>query len=144
MNVCIGQCPRLVDIENGAVSIDSRFVDNVATYTCDDGYELVGESSPICRQTGEWSSSPPSCDRKWTQTYWLMVDYVDQVNASCFIHMQLLVQPSIIRVMDLWPSPPILLVVLPVTCVELGMVWMAYLVVPVNQMQCGVEQSLHV
>ena len=32
-----------------------------ATYTCNPGYNLVGDSSRTCQATGVWSGSIPTC-----------------------------------------------------------------------------------
>lgn len=35
-----------------------------ATYTCDYGFELSGNSQRVCQASGEWSGSDPTCERK--------------------------------------------------------------------------------
>ena len=56
------QCDALSDPDNGAVSVTGTGVGDTATYTCDDGYELVGSSTRTCQPNGEWSGSPPTCE----------------------------------------------------------------------------------
>ena len=47
--------------QNGQVDVDDTAFRSVATYSCDEGYELVGEASRVCGSDGEWSESIPSC-----------------------------------------------------------------------------------
>ena len=53
------------NVDYGAGSPDSRPVDTVATYTCDTGYTLNGDSTRTCRSDRLWSGSAPTCQRKW-------------------------------------------------------------------------------
>ena len=41
----------------------------VATYTCNDGYELVGESMRNCLSDGMWDNFPPICVLVTGETY---------------------------------------------------------------------------
>ena len=34
----------------------------VATYSCEDGYELVGEETRICLVDGTWTGAEPECE----------------------------------------------------------------------------------
>ena len=36
-----------------------------ATYSCDTGYNLVGDSTRMCQATGVWSGSAPTCQGMW-------------------------------------------------------------------------------
>ena len=56
------QCDALSDPDNGAVSVTGTGVGDTATYTCDDGYELIGSSTRTCQSNGEWSESSPTCE----------------------------------------------------------------------------------
>ena len=50
-------------LENGNVDFDSRDYGEVATYTCDSGYELVSEQNTrTCQITGEWSEEIIECE----------------------------------------------------------------------------------
>ena len=35
--------------------------DQQISYSCNDGYEIVGDETVICLSSGTWSSFPPSC-----------------------------------------------------------------------------------
>ncbi|CAH1271357.1 CSMD3 [Branchiostoma lanceolatum] len=54
------QCPALTDPANGAVS-GTNFYGDVATFTCDPGYNLVGGSTRTCQADTTWSGSSPTC-----------------------------------------------------------------------------------
>ena len=49
---------------NGALSVGSTILGSIATYTCDIGHNLIGESVATCETDGEWSSGAPVCQRK--------------------------------------------------------------------------------
>ena len=64
-------CPSLGALENGhiAYSMDSFEVETIATYTCDIGFVLIGDSTRVCidddqRDTiGIWNSTSSYCER---------------------------------------------------------------------------------
>ena len=59
---CQGRnCARLVDIQNGRVSFSSTSVGSVATYICNQGFELIGSSRRTCQSNGQWSGREPVC-----------------------------------------------------------------------------------
>ena len=37
---------------------------SVATYTCSEGYSLVGDAERTCQADGQWDGSEPSCTCK--------------------------------------------------------------------------------
>nr|ADX36428.1 complement factor B [Apostichopus japonicus] len=56
-------CPTLRGyLENGAVYETSNMVGANATFRCDSGYELIGDSRLTCTRTGRWNGSIPVCD----------------------------------------------------------------------------------
>lgn len=57
-------CGRLQDIVNGAVIVSGVTVDSTAVYSCNKGFELVGDNPRICQSNGIWSGSEPVCVRK--------------------------------------------------------------------------------
>ena len=55
-------CSTLTDPANGQVSYTAGTpFRQTATYSCDTGYNLVGDSTRICHDTGVWSGSEPTC-----------------------------------------------------------------------------------
>ncbi|XP_048255629.1 sushi, von Willebrand factor type A, EGF and pentraxin domain-containing protein 1-like [Haliotis rufescens] len=50
-------CPRPGNVEHGNVVA----TDEVLTYTCDDGYDLMGSRSRRCLNTGLWDTDAPAC-----------------------------------------------------------------------------------
>ncbi len=60
-------CIDLMDIVNGHIeTIDNRPVDTVATYTCNPGFTLTGNSTRTCGSDGVWSGSDPMCEGWFT------------------------------------------------------------------------------
>ena len=55
-------CGNLNDPDNGSVTHTSgtKF-GQTATYTCNTGYNPVGNSTRTCQATGNWSGSAPTC-----------------------------------------------------------------------------------
>ena len=54
-------CPALLDPINGAVTWTSLTEGGVATYVCDDGFELEGSMTRTCESSGMWSGEEPLC-----------------------------------------------------------------------------------
>ena len=55
-------CPPLESPSNGSVSIsDGTAAGSNATFFCEVGYELLGEATLQCLDTGSWTSPPPQC-----------------------------------------------------------------------------------
>ena len=61
------ECPSLDDIPNGSVSLSGNTTGDIAVYTCDDGFELVGDPTRVCMNDTTWSGEPPTCRRKLKQ-----------------------------------------------------------------------------
>ena len=58
-------CSALSDPANGNVSHTSGTTfGEAATYSCELGYILIGESPRICQINGTWSGRDPTCQRK--------------------------------------------------------------------------------
>ena len=58
---CAGHCPNVSEPVNGEMLLPGLLVDDIATFTCNTGYELVGEQTITCQTNGTWSNSPPVC-----------------------------------------------------------------------------------
>ena len=50
------ECEVLSNPANGQVNI----IDSTATYTCDSGYELIGDDTRTC-EDGVWTGEEPTC-----------------------------------------------------------------------------------
>ena len=63
-------CPDPVDIANGTVTFTGNSVNDTATYTCNTGFELIGNATTTCTQvdmnTAAFQPAPPSCRREYT------------------------------------------------------------------------------
>ena len=54
-------CGNLTDPASGQVNNDGTTFGHTATYSCNTGYNLVGDSTRTCQATGVWSGSAPTC-----------------------------------------------------------------------------------
>lgn len=54
----LGFCPRLLPPSNGLVELSPN--KGKATYTCNEGYSLIGYQIRLCR-FGVWLGNPPQC-----------------------------------------------------------------------------------
>ena len=56
-------CGSLTNPANGSVNHTAgTTVGQTATYSCNTGYNLVGNSTRTCQATGNWSGSAPTCE----------------------------------------------------------------------------------
>ncbi|XP_023248020.1 uncharacterized protein LOC106641587 isoform X2 [Copidosoma floridanum] len=55
------ECPELMDIERGLMSVGGRYFGDRVNYSCDPGYHLVGLGERACRADGRWTGVTPSC-----------------------------------------------------------------------------------
>ncbi|CAH1783116.1 unnamed protein product, partial [Owenia fusiformis] len=60
------KCPKLTAPENGAIVQEDRDCDGTvgASFTCDDGFELIGPQQILCVSEGngaKWNDNPPTC-----------------------------------------------------------------------------------
>ena len=54
-------CPLLSNPVNGQVVFPSTAVGSMATYSCNSGFSLNGESTRTCGTNGDWSGQEPTC-----------------------------------------------------------------------------------
>ena len=55
-------CPRFNIPENGAVSQTIPVTAfSIATFTCDEGYDLFGSTQRLCRTNGQWTGVNTNC-----------------------------------------------------------------------------------
>ena len=57
------ECPKPQEIPYAHLEAPGIGLDDVAKYTCQRGFELVGSAELICTDNGTWSGRPPSCVR---------------------------------------------------------------------------------
>ena len=50
--------------DKGQVEITGQTPGSTATYTCNDGFKLVGDESRECLYDGRWNGSEPTCTRE--------------------------------------------------------------------------------
>ena len=62
MSVTVVDCGSLMDPVNGAVSLTNTTYNSTATYSCNDGFNLVGDTTRTCLASGNWSDSAPTCE----------------------------------------------------------------------------------
>ena len=58
-------CGGLPPLPNGLMVINDTTFNSTASYSCDTGYELVGNTTRICQANGNWSGDQPSCLGKY-------------------------------------------------------------------------------
>ena len=59
-------CGNLTSPSNGTIFFPSTIFQSVASYMCDPGHSLVGESSRTCDGNGMWSGTAPTCEGQST------------------------------------------------------------------------------
>ena len=52
--------------ENGEVVVNGMTPGDTAMYSCDMGFELVGDDTVTCGDDGVWSAEPPVCRREFS------------------------------------------------------------------------------
>ena len=64
------RCPEPIDINNGTVAFPNLRVGSNAIYTCNSGFELIGNATTTCirvdMDNAEFQPEPPSCRREYT------------------------------------------------------------------------------
>ncbi|MEQ2205540.1 hypothetical protein XENOCAPTIV_002618 [Xenoophorus captivus] len=55
------ECPQPVEISNGIVDVQGLMYLSKALYSCKTGYNLVGNSTVLCGESGAWIGVVPSC-----------------------------------------------------------------------------------
>ena len=67
------------------VDVTTTTFGSTATYTCNSGYTLTGDTTSTCGATGQWSSSAPTCDCKLLAIVWSYVLLTIPINYSILI-----------------------------------------------------------
>ena len=63
-------CSPLPNPANGQVNTTGTTFGQTSTYSCNTGYNLIGDSTRTCQATGNWSGSAPTCQ---SQSMFLLV-----------------------------------------------------------------------
>ena len=62
---CVDFCPELEVPSYGDINYSKgQAINSVATYRCDDGYNLIGSEKRTCQANGTWSGEDPFCESK--------------------------------------------------------------------------------
>ncbi|XP_019863590.1 PREDICTED: sushi, von Willebrand factor type A, EGF and pentraxin domain-containing protein 1-like isoform X2 [Amphimedon queenslandica] len=59
--ICQVTCQSLSEPKNGGVQFTSLVKGSIATYSCFDGFKLIGKVNRQCLATGQWSGEEPTC-----------------------------------------------------------------------------------
>ena len=57
----VSDCGDLTEPGNCTMDLPATTYQSIATFTCDVGYYITGESALICEAGGAWNGSEPSC-----------------------------------------------------------------------------------
>ncbi|KAM4876293.1 sushi, von Willebrand factor type A, EGF and pentraxin domain-containing protein 1 [Thomomys bottae] len=55
------ECPHPEEILNGIIDVQGLAYLSTALYTCKPGFELVGNSTTLCGENGDWIGGKPTC-----------------------------------------------------------------------------------
>ena len=62
-SLTVVNCGNLTDPANGVVNHSAGTTsEQNATYRCNTGYNLVGDSIRTCQAEGDWSGNAPTCE----------------------------------------------------------------------------------
>ena len=62
--ILVVECASLPNPANGVVTVTGLTPGSVATYICDDSYQLIGGDTRTCNSNGLWTNLEPFCIRK--------------------------------------------------------------------------------
>ena len=57
--LAVVSCGELAGTDNGAVDVSDTTFNSTATYSCNDGYSIVGDTTRTCLASGLWSGIVP-------------------------------------------------------------------------------------
>lgn len=66
-----------MDPPDGIVNISSLAQGSTATYSCDEGYTLIGDSNRTCESTAAWTGNEPTC----RSMYLIIVSAIDHCHS---------------------------------------------------------------
>ena len=78
--LAVVDCGPLTAPANGQVNQTAGTTfGQTASYCCNTGYNLVGDSAHTCQATGEWSGSAPTCQGTLVKDYFFMCIYTRNI-----------------------------------------------------------------
>ena len=71
-------CPPLPTPFNGTVLVSEMKEIGTfkATFTCNRGFNLIGDSELLCEMEGKWSNRPPTCQSKRNNNTLVLTSYL--------------------------------------------------------------------
>ena len=72
----IALCPDLENPLNGVLNQSGVSDGDTATYSCSDGYELVGAKVLHCQNDGTWNNSPPVCKSELLHSFLMHLFFI--------------------------------------------------------------------
>lgn len=69
LTLCVlaSDCDPLKPPDNGDVVMSGTTIGSKATYSCESGFNLVGDEFRNCQDDGEWSGTEPTCSGDLTR-----------------------------------------------------------------------------
>ena len=58
-------CGSLDSPENGLLAISNITFGSIANYSCDEGYNIMGNEMRLCLESGLWSGEDPICQSEY-------------------------------------------------------------------------------
>jgi hypothetical protein len=65
INVSAVDCGKVEPPENGAIRGRLTIYPNKVTFSCSDGFDLIGSPELQCLASGQWSNNTPACKGKY-------------------------------------------------------------------------------
>ena len=89
----VASCPAL-SITNGVVTHPTTTLGAVATYSCDTGFQLTGNSNRTCQADSTWTATDPTCEGALLQmnihrhiAVLCKVHPLTNLVEACFVHL---------------------------------------------------------
>ena len=137
-------CGALPNPANGQVNdTNGTTFGQTATYSCNTGYSLVGNSTQMCQADGLWTGSAPSCERRLLlssinyQVYtYMMYPFFQQLWTVVFCVIQRMAKLITLMEQQLARQPP--------TVVTQATTWWETVLGCVKLRECGLGVHLPV
>ena len=73
----------LADPTHGAVSFTGTSFGDIASFSCNSGYEIVGVANLSCGYDGSWSDNPATCRGKFNVIHISVVKEINPIFQLC-------------------------------------------------------------